>query len=310
MKVVFAGTPQVAVPTLEALLRSPHEVVGVLTRPDAAAGRGRHTRPSPVRQVAEEHGLPVLAPARLREGGVREQLGRWAPDVVAVVAYGALVPSELLQLPAHGWVNLHFSLLPAWRGAAPVQHAVMAGDELTGAVTFVLEEGLDTGPVLGSLTERIGPRDTAGDLLARLSRAGADLVVATFDALQRGELAPRPQPADGITHAPKLGVDDARIVWSHPAFVVDRLVRGCTPAPGAWTTWRGERVKVLPVEPVDALEDTLAPGEVLVRRREVLTGTATSPVRLGEVQPQGRKVMAAVDWARGVRPATGERFDG
>jgi methionyl-tRNA formyltransferase len=312
VRVVFAGTPEVAVPTLEALLRSTHEVVGVLTRPDAAAGRGRHTRPSPVRQVAEAHGVPVLTPTRLRDEGVREELERWAPDVCAVVAYGALVPPELLRLPAHGWVNLHFSLLPAWRGAAPVQHAVMAGDEITGAVTFVLEEGLDTGPVLGSLTAEIRPRDTAGDLLGRLSRSGADLMVATVDGLERGELVARAQPADGITRAPKLDVGDARIVWSRPAFVVDRLVRGCTPAPGAWTTWRGERVKVHPVEPVpaDGTTQSLAPGEVLAGRREVLVGTATAPVRLGQVQPQGKRSMPAVDWARGVRPLAGERFDG
>jgi methionyl-tRNA formyltransferase len=309
VKVVFAGTPEVARPSLEALLASGHEVVGALTRPDARAGRGRRARPSPVREAAEAAGVPVLAPQRLRDEGVREQLEAWAPDACAVVAYGALVPPELLALPAHGWVNLHFSLLPAWRGAAPVQHAVMAGDDITGAVTFVLEQGLDTGPVLGRLTETIRPRDTSGELLQRLAVAGSGLLVATFDALERGELVPEPQPAEGVSLAPKLDVDDARVDWSAPAFAVDRLVRGCTPAPGAWTTWRGERLKVLPVEPVEAPTLPL-PGELLAGRREVLVGTGTVPVRLGEVQPHGKKVMAAADWARGVRPEAGERLGG
>ncbi|HSP60437.1 MAG TPA: methionyl-tRNA formyltransferase, partial [Ornithinimicrobium sp.] len=228
-----------------------------------------------------------------------------------VVAYGALVPPELLRLPPHGWVNLHFSLLPQWRGAAPVQHAVMAGDELTGAVTFLLEEGLDTGPVLGRLTERIRPRDTSGDLLGRLAVAGAQLVVATVDALERGELVPQPQPADGVSLAPKLTAEDARVDWAVPAFAVDRRVRACTPAPGAWTTWRGERLRLQPVEPVGPVDGSvdLHPAELRTERHRVLVGTATGAVLLGQVQPQGRRPMPAADWARGVRPLPGERFD-
>lgn len=316
LKVVFAGTPEVARPSLEALLASSHEVVGCLTRPDAPAGRGRLSRPSPVRAAAEAAGVPLLAPRRLRDEGVREQLEAWAPDVCAVVAYGALVPPELLSLPTHGWVNLHFSLLPAWRGAAPVQHAVMAGDEITGAVTFVLEEGLDTGPVLGRLTEVVRPRDTSGDLLERLAVAGAGLLVATFDGLERGELVAEPQPGEGVSLAPKIEVGDAEVDWSRPAYAVDRHVRGCTPAPGAWTTWRGERLKVLPVEPAghgpEGSRDgvPLPPGGLSAGRREVLVGTGTEPVRLTQVQPHGKKVMAAADWARGVRPEQGERLGG
>ncbi|MGD8201185.1 methionyl-tRNA formyltransferase [Ornithinimicrobium sp. W1679] len=311
MRVVFAGTPDVAVPALDALLASEHEVVGCLTRPDARAGRGRRTRTSPVRTTAEAAGVPVLAPYRLREEGVAEQLRAWEPEVAVVVAYGALVPPELLDLPRLGWVNLHFSLLPRWRGAAPVQHAVLAGDEITGAVTFVLEEGLDTGPVLGRMTERVRPRDTSGDLLARLAVGGAQLVVATVDGLERGELVPEPQTSDGVSLAPKLTTEDARIHWSLPAFAVDRRVRACTPAPGAWTTWRGERLRVGPVEPLaasDAPED-LGAGELLAGRTEVVVGTAGGAVRLGEVQPQGRRPMPAQDWARGVRPRPGERLE-
>ena len=232
-----------------------------------------------------------------------------------LLTWAGRVVSTPEALPRHGWVNLHFSLLPAWRGAAPVQHAVRAGDEITGAVTFLLEEGLDTGPVLGRLTETVRPRDTSGELLDRLSVAGAGLLVATLDGLERGELVPQPQPADGISLAPKLEVADAQVDWSRPAFAVDRHVRACTPAPGAWTTWRGERLKVLPVVPVSPAEagtgdDVPAPGEVRAGRREVLVGTGTGPVRLGEVQPHGKKVMAAADWARGVRPDEGERLGG
>lgn len=318
MKVVFAGTPEVARPSLEALLASGHEVVGVLTRPDARAGRGRRRRPSPVREAAEAAGVPVAAPRSLRDPEARAQLEAWAPDVCAVVAYGGLVPGDLLDLPEHGWVNLHFSLLPAWRGAAPVQHAIMAGEEITGAVTFLLEEGLDTGPVLGRLTESVRPRDTSGELLTRLADAGSHLLVATLDGLERGELVPVPQPADGVSLAPKLEVEHARVDWSRPAFAVDRLVRGCTPAPGAWTTWRGERLRLQPVEVVEvgapgspdaSLDAPLGPGELRAGRREVLVGTGSGPIRLGLVQPQGKNPMPAADWARGVRPENGERFD-
>ena len=314
MRIVFAGTPEVAVPSLRALAASDHEVVGVLTRPDARVGRGRSTRPSPVRVVAEELGLPVRTPTTLRAPEVGEQLTDWAPDGCAVVAYGGLVPADLLTLPRHGWVNLHFSLLPAWRGAAPVQHAVMAGDDVTGAVTFRLEEGLDTGPVLGTLTESIRPTDTSGDLLDRLGRSGAELLLATFDGLEQGRLVAVPQPADGVSLAPKLEVADARVVWSRPAHVVDRLIRGTTPAPGAWTTWRGERLKLGPVQPVapgSASEGMrLAPGQVHAARTEVLVGTGSDPVRLGTVQPLGKRPMPAADWARGTRPTEGERLDG
>lgn len=312
MRVVFAGTPEAAAPSLRALLASRHEVVGVLTRADARAGRGRALRPSPVREVAEEADLPVLTPVSLRDEQAVAQLRDWAPDACPVVAYGLLVPRDLLELPAHGWINLHFSLLPAWRGAAPVQHAIRAGDDVTGAVTFRLEEGLDTGPVLGRLTETVRPRDTSGDLLDRLAVSGAELLVATLDGLEDGILVPEPQPQEGVSLAPKIEVDDARVDWSRPAFAVDRLVRSCTPAPGAWTTWRGARFKlgtVLPCDP-EVSEAQLAPGEVSADKRSVLVGTGTTPVELDRVQPHGKKEMAAADWARGVRPEEGERFDG
>ena len=304
MRLLFAGTPEVAVPSLDALLGSRHEVVAVLTRPDARSGRGRRTAPSPVAERAEAAGIETIKASRLADAGVRERLRELAPDCAPVVAYGALVPPDALAVPRLGWVNLHFSLLPAWRGAAPVQHAILHGDEVTGASVFALEEGLDTGPVYGVMTEQVRPRDTSGDLLQRLAAAGAGLLVATLDGLERGELVARPQPADGVSYAPKLSPEDARVDWAGPAFHLDRQVRACTPAPGAWTTWQGERLGLGPVEPVG--ETDLGPGQVRVDRREVLVGCGDGrAVRLGEVRPAGRKPMAADAWARGVRDLDG-----
>lgn len=299
MRLVFAGTPAVALPSLEALLGSSHDVVAVITRPDARAGRGRTLVPSPVRARAEGAGLPVLTPRSLRDPEVLERLRELAPDCCPVVAYGGLVPPTALAVPPRGWVNLHFSVLPAWRGAAPVQRAVMAGDEITGATTFLLEEGLDTGPVLGRMTEAVRPTDTAGDLLDRLAVAGSGLLVETLDAIEADAIQAVPQRPDGVSHAPKLTVEEARISWAAPGFAIDRQVRGCTPDPGAWTTFRGERLGIGPVT-VDTRPD-LGPGEVEAGKREVVVGTATTAVRLSTVRPQGKREMAAADWARGVR---------
>ncbi len=314
MRVVFAGTPEVALPSLDAVAASGHELVGVLTRPDAPAGRGRRLEASPVRRRAEELGVPVLTPERVRDPEFLDALRALAPDACPVVAYGNLIPPVALDIPRHGWVNLHFSLLPAWRGAAPVQHAVMAGDEVTGASTFLIEKGLDTGPVYGVMTETIRARDTAGDLLDRLASAGAGLLVATLDGIESGDLVAVPQAAEGVSLAPKIEVDDACITWSNPAVAVDRLVRGCTPAPGAWTTFRGERFKVAPVS-LPAPDEipghgTLAPGQLLVTKRAVFVGTGTVPVGLGTVQAHGKKPMPAADWARGTRIEAGEVLGG
>ena len=307
MRLVFAGTPEVALPSLRALLASRHEVVGVVTRPDAPAGRGRSLAASPVAMLAEEHGIEVLKPDKVRDPEFLARLREIAPDCCPVVAYGALVPREALGIPRHGWVNLHFSLLPAWRGAAPVQHAVWHGDDVTGATTFLLEEGLDTGPVLGVVTETIRPTDTSGDLLARLADSGSGLLVATMDALDSGIMAAARQPADGVSLAPKITVEDAEVDWSQPAIRVDRQVRACTPAPGAWTTMAGDRVKLGPVTLL-ADDMSLAAGELGVDKNRVRVGTATHAVVLGEVQAQGKKPMAAADWARGTRPAPGTKL--
>lgn len=309
MRLVLAGTPDVAVVSLRALLASRHDVVAVLTRPDAAAGRGRSPRPSPVRVAAEAEGIEVLAPVRPSEPDVLRRLRELAPDCVPVVAYGALVPRAALDIPRLGWVNLHFSLLPAWRGAAPVQWAIMAGDELAGASVFVLDEGLDTGPVLATMVERLRPRDTSGDVLERLGTAGADLLVRVLDGLEDGVLQARAQEPDGVSLAPRLSVAEARVDFALPATVVDRRVRGCTPSPGAWSVFRGKRLRLGPLEPVASGADRPAPGEVVPAGREVLVGTGTAPLRLGSVQPEGKRPMPAGDWARGVRPEPGERFE-
>ena len=307
MKLVFAGTPEPALPALEALIASRHEVAAVVTRPDAPAGRGRKLVASPVAQLAEQAGIEVLKPVRPREPEFLARLAEIAPDCCPVVAYGALLPKAALDVPRFGWVNLHFSLLPAWRGAAPVQHAVLAGDEITGASTFLIEEGLDTGPVYGTVTETVRFDDTSGDLLERLSRSGARLLAATMDGLDAGDLTPRPQPSDGVSLAPKISVEDARVDWANPALRIDRVVRGCTPAPGAWTLFRGERLKLGPVRLAVGRAE-LAPGEIAVVKNVVRVGTGSHEVELGEVQPQGKKRMPAADWARGSRLEPGERL--
>ncbi len=309
MRLVFAGTPAVTLPALDAIAASRHELVAVVTRPDAPAGRGRRLVRSPAGAWADERGIEVLTPERPRDPAFLERLRTLAPDCVPVVAYGALVPPAALEIPRHGWVNLHFSLLPAWRGAAPVQHAVLHGDEVTGASVFELEAGLDTGPVYGTLTEAIRPADTSGDLLERLATEGAGLLVAVLDAIEDGTARAHPQPADGVSLAPKLTVEDARVRWADPAFAVDRRIRACTPAPGAWTTLRGDRLKLGPVRPVANAAADLKPGELLVERTQVLAGTATTAVILGEIRAAGKKPMPATDWARGLRLAPGEMFE-
>lgn len=301
MRILFAGTPAPALPSLRRLIDSPrHEVVAVLTRPDAAAGRRGRPAPSPVAALAAEAGIPVLRPPRPNGPEFVAELRDLAPECCAVVAYGALLGADLLALPRHGWVNLHFSLLPAWRGAAPVQAAIAAGDAVTGATTFRIEPDLDTGPVYGVLTETIRPGDTAGDLLERLADSGAGLLESTLDGIADGALTAVPQPPDGISLAPKITVEQARVRWDLPATIVERRIRAVTPAPGAWTMIGDLRVKLGPVT-VDAGGPPLTPGQVSVDRSAVRVGTGSDPVRLGWLQPPGKKPMPAADWARGAR---------
>jgi methionyl-tRNA formyltransferase len=303
MRLVFAGTPEAALPSLAALLDSRHEIAAVVTRPDAPAGRGLRVAPSPVAQHAESAGIEVLRPARPRDPDFLERLREIAPDCCAVTAYGALIPDAALSIPRHGWVNLHFSLLPAWRGAAPVQHAIMHGDDITGATTFRLVTELDAGPVFGVVTEPVLPADTAGDLLARLAKSGAGLLVATVDGIESGALTARPQPPDGVSLAPKVTPERARIDWEQPAMAIDRLIRACTPQPGAWTDLAGARLKLGPLASAAAADPGpgLDPGELRLSRSRVIVGTGSEPVELGAVQPDGKRQMQAADWARGLR---------
>lgn len=320
MRVVFAGTPEVALPSLRALLDSRHEVLAVLTRPDARAGRGRTLRPSPVSALAHEAGVEVLTPPNARDAGFLARLADLAPDAVPVVAYGHLVPRAALDIPRHGWINLHFSLLPRWRGAAPVQRALIAGDTRTGACAFVLEEGLDTGPIIDSLATDVGDEESAGELLDRLALDGAPVLLRALDALEEGTATFTPQ-VGAPTHAPKLTRDEARLDWSAPAARLHDLVRGCTPAPGAWTTWSGTPLKVLQTRTCPPGRDgdadatttttpptTLTPGRLRADRSRVLVGTGAGDLELVRVQPQGKKPMAAADWARGAR-IDGGTFD-
>jgi methionyl-tRNA formyltransferase len=299
VRIVFGGTPDVAIPSLDALAESHHELAAVVTRPDAPSGRGKRLTASPVARRAAELGLEVLKPQRPRDEEFVSRLIELAPDSCPVVAYGALLPQRVLDIPRHGWVNLHFSLLPAWRGAAPVQHAILAGDQITGATTFRIVLELDAGPIFATVTEAIGPDDTAGDLLHRLSLSGARLLVDTLDGIEAGTLTATPQPETDaqVSYASKINVEDAEMDWSQPAEVVDRLIRACFPAPGAWTTFEGDRFKI---NSAQISGKVLSPGALEITKRSVHVGTGTRALELGEVQAQGKKPMAAADWARGV----------
>jgi methionyl-tRNA formyltransferase len=305
VRLIFAGTPEPALPALRRLIESPrHDVIAVLTRPDAAAGRRARPQPSPVARLALDSGIPVLRPSRPNSAEFVAELTELAPECCAVVAYGALLGDGLLAVPEHGWVNLHFSLLPAWRGAAPVQAAIAAGDTVTGATTFLIEPSLDSGPVYGVVTEQIRPTDTAGDLLSRLAVSGAALLETTLDGIADAALSAVPQPADGVSLAPKVSIDDARVRWDLPAPIVDRRIRAVTPNPGAWTVIGDLRIKVGPLSVGGDRKnapEALAAGVIHVDRRDVWVGTGTEPVRLGQIQAPGKKPMNAVDWARGAR---------
>ena len=300
MRLIFAGTPQIAVPSLDALAAH-HDIVAVVTQPDARGRRGRDLHPSPVKAHALEHEWPVHTPQRASDPEFIEQMAALDADAAAVVAYGQILRPELLEATRTGWVNLHFSLLPAWRGAAPVQRSIMAGDEITGASAFLLDAGMDTGPVIGTVTERVRAADTAGSLLDRLADLGAPLLVQALEALVSGDAAPAPQPADGVSHAAKLTRDDAYVRWDRPAHVVDRQIRGCTPAPGAWTTLPdASPLKVGPVRPRGDLPATV-PGQLAEHDGAITVGTGGDPVELSWVQPAGKPRTEASAWWRGAR---------
>lgn len=296
MRLVFAGTPEVALPSLELLGNSEHELVAVVTRPDAARGRSGRLVPSPVAAWASERGFEVLKPAHHRDEEFKARLRGLAPDACAVVAYGALLPADVLDIPRLGWVNLHFSLLPRWRGAAPVQRTIMAGDKIAGATTFRIVRALDAGPVFGTLEHPLAGTETSGELLDALAHEGAGLLARTIDDLET--TVPQEQPEHGITVAPKITVDEARLDWSRDGLDLERLIRGCAPEPMAWTTLGGERVKIGLARTLGSRD--LSPGVVRPEKRRLLVGTGTVDLELLRVQPQGKKEMAGADWGRGL----------
>lgn len=315
MRVVFAGTPTPAATALQALLDSHHDVVAVLTRPDAPRGRGRRLYPSPVSELAEAHDVPVIKTSTLKDESVIDSLAEYKPDCIPVVAYGALVPPNVLTLPRWGWVNLHFSLLPRWRGAAPVQRAIEAGDKETGVTVIRIEEGLDTGDIFASVPADIADDDTAGSLMERLTDQGAQVLVDTLDSIENGSATPTPQSDDGATYAKKISTEDTRIDWNKPASTVDQSIRAVTPDPGAWTLLEDDRIRVGAVQPIfdprDPIEKSLAlsPGEIAWKKNRVWVGTADYPVQLGSVQAPGKKMMEAGAWVRGAHLANGLNND-
>jgi len=301
MRLVFAGTPEPAVPSLRRLAASEHHIAAVITRRDAPLGRRRVLTPSPVAAAAEDLGLEVIRTDRLDEVAT-ERIAALAPDLGVIVAYGGLVREPLLSVPADGWINLHFSLLPRWRGAAPVQHALIAGDEVTGASVFRLVPELDAGDVYAEIEHRVAADDTAGDVLGYLADAGAALLTDVVDAIGAGTAVATPQAGEPL-FAPKLGDEDGRIRWDEPRDAVLGRIRGVTPEPGAHTTIDGARLKVLAARVAAPDAPDLVPGAVALHQRDVLIGTASAPVALGRVQPAGKGAMAAADWWRGLRGA-------
>lgn len=308
MRVIFAGTPEIAIPSFQAIIAAGHEICAVITRPDARAGRGKKLSASPVADMARDLHLPLLQP-RVADDDFVAQVRALEADVAAVVAYGMLLPQALLDAVPGGWINLHFSLLPRWRGAAPVQHALLAGDHETGATTFRIVRALDAGPIYRTLTTRIEPHETTGDLLARLGEAGAPLLADTLADVAAG-VEPVEQSSEGITLAPKVNPNDVRIDWTAPAAEINQQVRAANPEPGAWTSLGGEHFLILDVAPTD-LRMGLAPGEMHANKRTLVVGTGLGALELKQVKPFGRKLMAGADWARGVQGGlpVGARFD-
>lgn len=319
LKVLFAGTPDVAVPSLRALAADPEhfDVVAVLTRPDAPTGRGRRLAPNPVKTAAMELGLPVIESDPSEDTFV-DELAATGAEAAAVVAYGRILKQDVLDALPLGWYNLHFSLLPQWRGAAPVQRAIWAGETVTGATVFRISRGVDAGPILAQSTVTIGAHETAGELLGRLAEDGSHLLAAALQGMADGEIIPVDQPQGAYETAAKIGVEDAHVRFDVPAFAADRQIRACTPNPGAWCRLhagdgddggqgdgQAPVLHILAARPADDADPAapagLEPGRLAVGKRNVWVGTATGLLELLEVKAQGKKAMKAADWARGAR---------
>jgi methionyl-tRNA formyltransferase len=296
------------VPSLEALLKSTAEVSGVVTNPDRPAGRGMRPRPSPVKIAAEDAGLEVVQPQSGRDPELETWIRAKAPDVAVVVAYGYILPPELLEIPRRGFVNVHFSLLPEYRGAAPVQRAIIDGRQTTGVSVMVLTEGMDEGPVLGATQTEIDPEETAGDLGERLARAGAELLIETLEPYVGGRLESTPQDDARATYAPKITSRHARVYWDRPAEEIRNLVRGLNPIPGSWTTFRGERVKLYQTSLAPQAPE-LEAGEIAAGKQGLFAGTGRGTLRIDSAQMRGRRRLSGEELARGLRLRAGERFE-
>jgi len=309
VNIVFSGTPNFAIPTLQALVAAPWaNVIGVVTRPDRPAGRGRQLTPPPVKRVAVEYALPVFQPESLRDPQATAHLAAWEPDVIVVVASGYLLPQHVLDIPPKGCINVHASLLPRWRGAAPIAAAIRAGDAVTGVTVMRMDAGLDTGPILAQRSTPIHADDTRGSLHDRLAQIGADLLVETLPAFLNGELQPRPQPDEGATYAPPLQKEDGRLDWTQPADVLDRQVRAVTPWPGAFTTWQGQRLKIVRATPVPHWRGEAPPGTVIRLDDGYAVATGEGALRLEAVQLAGKRPMDVATFLCGQRDCLGSRL--
>ncbi|HEC33202.1 MAG TPA: methionyl-tRNA formyltransferase [Chloroflexi bacterium] len=306
-RIVFMGSPDFAVPSLQALARA-HQVVGVVTQPDRPAGRGSRLRSPPVKVAAQALSLPVYQPESLHTPDTLTCLAAWEPEVVVVAAFGQILPPAVLDLPPYGCINLHASLLPRWRGAAPIAAAILAGDVVTGVTVMRMDAGVDTGPIVARREEPIRPDDTTGTLSDRLARLAADLIVETLFPYLAGELHPQPQPEEGVTVCRPLKKEDGRLDWTRPAEELDRQVRAVTPWPGAFTTWRGQRLKVLRATPLPGWRGVGAPGTVIAWKGGAVVIAGEGALQLLQVQLAGKKALPIGAFLRGQRRFLGARL--
>jgi methionyl-tRNA formyltransferase len=308
LRVAFAGTPPFAVPTLQALAASPHQLVGVLTQPDRPAGRGRELKSSPVKALAIQLGLPLSQPASLRSEAERADLARWQADVLVVAAYGLILPVAALGLPRLGCINVHASLLPRWRGAAPVQRAILAGDRASGVTIMQMAAGLDTGPILAQQSFELSDRESSQTLLTRLAQTGAGLLVETLTALEAGTVTPAEQSTDGVTYAAKIDKREAQVDWRRGAAEIDRQIRAFNPWPVAQTLFQGQQLRLWEAAPLDSGPPVPLPGQILAWGQDrIVVGCGNGRLAVTRLQPAGKRAMSAAEFAAG-RSLDGMRF--
>lgn len=303
-RIVFMGTPDFAVQTLRALIQH-HEIIGVVTQPDRPSGRNRQVQSSPVKQVALAAGIPILQPERIRRPEAMAELRQWTPDVYIVAAFGQILPQTVLDIPAYGSVNVHASLLPRWRGAAPIQTAIRAGDDRSGITIMKMDAGLDTGPILSTRAIPLAPDETGASLHDKLATLGADLLIETLPGYLDGRIIPQPQDDAASTYAPMMKKEEGNIDWNQPALVIERLVRAFTPWPGTYTHWNGALLKILSAA---AVPGQAAPGHITALGQKVAVGTGDGLLLLKQIQLAGKKALSAQDFARGQADFTGGRL--